>query len=90
MDVDCLSFDRVLLFLEAAHLGREPPHVPAFQLEEMLQAARSLGLRSLEDHCMARLVRCVRRCGKPRLPPASRSVARAAITSPADGSARHA
>mmetsp|Transcript_29493 Transcript_29493/g.75717 ORF Transcript_29493/g.75717 Transcript_29493/m.75717 type:complete len:467 (-) Transcript_29493:32-1432(-) len=55
VDVDCLSFDRVLLFLEAAHLGREPPHVPAFQLEEMLQAARSLGLRSLEDHCMARL-----------------------------------
>ena len=54
--VDCLNFDRVLLFLESQHLGTAPPHFPAHQLDGVLAAARALGLRSLEQSCLDRMV----------------------------------
>jgi len=50
VDVDCLTMDRVLQFLEALQCNEEFN----FDLEynpEMLRAAQSLGCASLEDHC---------------------------------------
>ncbi|KAJ9507654.1 hypothetical protein QJQ45_019162, partial [Haematococcus lacustris] len=55
VEVDALTFDRVLLFLEAQHLGRAPPDWSLMHLEGLLQAAGVLGLTSLEQHCQARL-----------------------------------
>jgi len=51
VDVDCLTMDRVLQYLEAAHKGEDF----SFDLEyneEMLNAARTLGCAGLEDDCL--------------------------------------
>lgn len=55
IDVSCLVFDRVLLFLEAEAQARPPPDFGINLLDELLVAARKLGLRSLEDYCATRL-----------------------------------
>ncbi|KAI3433794.1 hypothetical protein D9Q98_003599 [Chlorella vulgaris] len=55
VDVDTLTFDRVLLFLEALALGQEPPSFGLHLCPPLLAAARWLGLRPLEEHCQERL-----------------------------------
>ena len=55
VDIGCLAFDRVLLFLEAEAQSRPQPDFGINLLDELLAAARKLGLRSLEDYCAARL-----------------------------------
>ena len=55
VDVSCLVFDRVLLFLEAEAQARPTPEFGINLLDELLDAARKLGLRSLEDYCATRL-----------------------------------
>jgi len=55
VDISCLVFDRVLLFLEAEAQALPPPEFGLTLLDELLDAARKLALRSLEDHCAARL-----------------------------------
>lgn len=55
VDVGCLTFDRVLIFLEAEALGAPAPEFAVSMLDELADAARALGLRSLEDACAARL-----------------------------------
>jgi hypothetical protein len=55
IDVGCLVFDRVLLFLEALAQERPPPEFAINLLEDLQAAARTLGLRSLEDACSTRL-----------------------------------
>eukprot|EP00899_Mesostigma_viride_P028493 jgi/Mesvir1/8829/Mv02730-RA.1 len=52
IDVDCLIFDRVLLFLE--HLAEGRAHEYDFDInltEDMMRAAQVLGLGALTDHC---------------------------------------
>ena len=56
--VDCCTFDRVLLFLEAQARGPDGAASFSFGAEHtdaMLQAARDLGLRGLEELCLKRL-----------------------------------
>ena len=56
--VDCCTFDRVLLFLEAQARGPDGTASFSFGAEHtdaMLQAARDLGLRGLEELCLRRL-----------------------------------
>ena len=55
VDVSCLVFDRVLLFLEAEAQARPTPEFGINLLDELLDAARKLGLRSLEEYCAMRL-----------------------------------
>lgn len=55
VDVGCLVFDRVLLFLEALAQGRAAPEFAITLLDDLAAAARTLGLRSLEDACATRL-----------------------------------
>jgi len=57
VDVDTLTFDRVLLFLEALHLGRPPPNWSLHLIEDMAKAATALGLRALDEYCQERLGR---------------------------------
>jgi len=56
LDVDTLTFDRVLIFLEALAVGNPAPNFGVRLLEQLCEAARKLGLRSLEDHCNGKLV----------------------------------
>lgn len=53
--VDCATFDRVLLWLEAETLGRPLPDHDIRTTEDLEAAANVLGLRSLGDSCRARL-----------------------------------
>ncbi|KAK9814395.1 hypothetical protein WJX72_005174 [[Myrmecia] bisecta] len=55
VDVDTLVFDRVLIYLEAEATGRPAPQFAAHHLEDLLAAAQTLGLRSLQDYCQTRL-----------------------------------
>ncbi|KAI7845581.1 hypothetical protein COHA_000869 [Chlorella ohadii] len=55
VDVDTLTFDRVLIFLEALALGRESPAFGVHLLPQLLAAAQHLGLRDLEEYCQERL-----------------------------------
>lgn len=55
IDVDTLTFDRVLVFLESEAVGREPPAFGVHVVPPLLDAARTLGLRSLCDYCEKRL-----------------------------------
>jgi len=54
VDVDTLTFDRVLLFLEAVHHERPPPEFAPHHLDPLLHAAQVLGLRNLEDYVARR------------------------------------
>jgi hypothetical protein len=54
-NVDTLTFDRVLIFLEAEALGREPPRVGIHLIPQLQAAARALGLASLAEHCAGAL-----------------------------------
>ncbi|KAL4437011.1 hypothetical protein ABPG75_004150 [Micractinium tetrahymenae] len=55
VDVDCLTFDRALIFLEALALGKEPPAFGLHLCPQLLAAAQALGLRPLEEYCRGRL-----------------------------------
>eukprot|EP00887_Chlorella_sp_A99_P005263 scaffold1.g5263.t1 len=55
VDVDTCTMDRVLLFLEALALGREPPSFGIHLVSGLLAAAEKLGLRPLEEYCKERL-----------------------------------
>ena len=55
VDIDCATFDRVLVWLEAEALGRPPPDHDIRTTEELVGAADALGLRSLEDACRSKL-----------------------------------
>ncbi|GAB4817964.1 hypothetical protein N2152v2_005010 [Parachlorella kessleri] len=51
VDVDTLTFDRVLIFLEAEALGKPQPSFAGHLIPPLLQAAGKLGLRSLQEFC---------------------------------------
>jgi cytochrome b involved in lipid metabolism len=52
VDLDCLVFDRVLLFLEAEALGRSEKYdFDINHVEEMTSAAETLGCQPLTDRC---------------------------------------
>lgn len=53
--VGTLTFDRVLIFLEALALGKPPPSFGAHLLDDLLAAGRALGCQSLVSYCEARL-----------------------------------
>ncbi|PSC67239.1 cytochrome b5 [Micractinium conductrix] len=53
--VDTLTFDRVLIFLEALALQRQPPAFGLHLCPQLLEAAQQLGLRALEECCRERL-----------------------------------
>ena len=55
VNVDCLTFDRVLLFLEAHLLGRPPPQWSLHLVDDLSSAAETLGLRPLTEYCQQRL-----------------------------------
>ena len=55
VDIDCATFDRVLVWLEAEALGRPLPDHDIRTTEDLLGAAEVLGLRSLSDTCHAKL-----------------------------------
>lgn len=55
VNVDCLTFDRVLLFLEAHLLGRPPPQWSLHLVDDLSAAAEALGLRPLTEYCQQRL-----------------------------------
>jgi hypothetical protein len=55
VDVDCATFDRVLVWLEAEALGRVPPEHDIRIVEELAEAADALGLTTLSDYCSERL-----------------------------------
>ena len=55
VDVDCATFDRVLVWLEAEALGRVPPEHDIRIVEELAEAADALGLTTLTDYCSERL-----------------------------------
>lgn len=48
VDIDTLTFDRVLIFLESLALGRPPPSFGIHLAAQLLDAGRKLGLRALE------------------------------------------
>jgi len=50
--VDTLTFDRVLLSLEALHAGAAVPDFATWHLDALLAAAEALGLRALADHVL--------------------------------------
>lgn len=50
--VDCLVFDRVLIYLEALSLGHPAPTFSLTLIDDLHGAATMLGLRSLEEHCL--------------------------------------
>ena len=54
-EVDCATFDRVLVWLEAEALGRSPPEHDIRIVEELAEAADALGLASLAEYCADRL-----------------------------------
>eukprot|EP00882_Tetradesmus_deserticola_P028168 GHRQ01031362.1.p1 GENE.GHRQ01031362.1~~GHRQ01031362.1.p1 ORF type:complete len:220 (+),score=106.70 GHRQ01031362.1:51-662(+) len=51
VDIDTLTFDRVLIFLEAHALQRQPPGFAVHYLPDLQQAGEQLGLRSLQEYC---------------------------------------
>ncbi|GAX75100.1 hypothetical protein CEUSTIGMA_g2544.t1 [Chlamydomonas eustigma] len=55
INVDCLTFDRVLLFLEAHLLGKPPPQWSLHLVDDLAKAAEVLGLRPLTEYCQTRL-----------------------------------
>lgn len=55
VDVDTLTFDRVLIFLEAEALGRTLPSFALHHVEDLLKAGQTLGIKSLIDYCQDRL-----------------------------------
>ena len=56
IDVDCLTFDRCLLYLESECRGRGEDHdFEAVYNEDMLDAAKKLGCRGLEDLCLKKM-----------------------------------
>lgn len=55
VDVDCLVFDRVLLFLESIATGAPRPSFGVNLLDDLASASRTLGLRALEEYCSERL-----------------------------------
>ncbi|CAG9467761.1 unnamed protein product [Pedinophyceae sp. YPF-701] len=50
VNVDTLTFDRVLIFLEALHAGRDPPDYGVHYLDDLMAAAEELGLRPLAEY----------------------------------------
>lgn len=54
VDVGCLVFDRVLVFLEALAVNGPPPEFAMSFLDDLAAAARVLGLRTLGDMCAER------------------------------------
>jgi len=53
VDVDCPTFDKVLLFLEAEALGRAHEfNVDINLADDLLQSARTLGCQPLEEVCL--------------------------------------
>ncbi|EOD26330.1 hypothetical protein EMIHUDRAFT_111411 [Emiliania huxleyi CCMP1516] len=54
VDVDCSTFDRVLLFLEAANRGR-PYEFDMQTLPQLAAAAAALGCRALREACARKL-----------------------------------
>lgn len=55
IDVPTLVFDRVLIYLEALALGTQPPSYAAHLLQDLLTAAHTLGIRSLQAQCREKL-----------------------------------
>ena len=56
VDIDCLTFDRCLLYLESECRGKGEDHdFEAVYNEDMLDAAKKLGCRGLEDLCMKKM-----------------------------------
>jgi hypothetical protein len=55
VDVDCLTFDRVLLFLEAHTLNKPIPAWSLHLIDDLYVAAERLSCKPLLDHCMERL-----------------------------------
>lgn len=55
--IDTLTFDRVLIFLEALALGRPAPNFGAHLLDALLAAGRALGCQSLVTFCEDKLGR---------------------------------
>ncbi|KAG1665059.1 hypothetical protein FOA52_012478 [Chlamydomonas sp. UWO 241] len=55
IDVDCLTFDRALLFLEANLLGKPPPQWSLHHVEPLAAAASALSCRPLAEYCQSRL-----------------------------------
>ena len=55
VDVDTLTFDRVLIYLECLALGRAPPNYAAHFLQDLLTAGRALRCQSLVAFCEAKL-----------------------------------
>lgn len=56
VDIDCLTFDRCLLYLESECRGKGDEHdFEAQYNEDMLAAARKLGCRGLEDLCLKKM-----------------------------------
>ncbi|KAF6265080.1 hypothetical protein COO60DRAFT_1633845 [Scenedesmus sp. NREL 46B-D3] len=49
--VNTLTFDRVLIFLEAQALKRQLPGFAMHYLDDLQQAGEQLGLRSLQEYC---------------------------------------
>lgn len=55
IDVETDVFDRVLVFLECAAMGKTPPNYEIRIMESLCDAAKSLGCRELGDFCEAKL-----------------------------------
>lgn len=55
VDVDTLTFDRVLIFLESQALGKTPPSFGIHLIPALKEEASSLGLVSLHSWCEQRL-----------------------------------
>lgn len=55
VDVDTDVFDRVLIFLEALALKRDPPRYDIRITESLADAAETLGCRDLREYCAAKL-----------------------------------
>ena len=76
VDVDCLTFDRVLLFLESHLLGRPPAQWTLHLVDNLARAAEVLGLRPLAEYCGQRLgamaegIR-IHRCGQTLVAPST-------------------
>ena len=71
VDVDCSTFDRVLLFLEAANRGR-PYEFDMQTLPQLAAAAAALGCRALREACARKLGAFEERVQEPHLGPALR------------------
>ena len=55
VDIDCLTFDRVLLFLEAHILNKTIPAWSLHLIDDLLVAGENLSCKPLVDHCKERL-----------------------------------